>query len=167
MAIIKNVETLMSKQTWESPDHKIKGYAITLDVNGEEFTANTYSGQIAKVGFKGDVETYEKGDYTYVRQYKDESSNTSYKGQHQGKPQDSPYTMYLSYAKDVAVALMNTTGAVDEKQFNKILDTVAKGGKVLFASRPDAEPAESEAAELAAKANEIFSEDEMPKDFLE
>jgi len=47
--------------------------------------------------------------------------------------------MYLSYAKDLAIALVNTTG-FDADSFNKLLEQVSEGGKFLYSHRPGAEP---------------------------
>lgn len=47
-----------------------------------------------------------------------------------------PFTMYLSYAKDVAVALIGSKGGYSDETFAKILEDVMLGGKTLFDTRP-------------------------------
>ena len=72
MPIIQDVETIEAKQVWQSPDRQRTIYDLTLNAGGSEAKASTYSGIIATVGWKGDVETYEKpgknGSTTYVKQ---------------------------------------------------------------------------------------------------
>lgn len=58
-----------------------------------------------------------------------------------GKEFDS-FTMYLSYAKDVAVALITTKEGFNEDVYAKVLDSVITGGKTLYDNRPGAEPAQ-------------------------
>lgn len=55
------------------------------------------------------------------------------------KYQSDPFTMYLSYAKDVAVALIGTKDGFDADKFADILEQVELGGKTLYGSRPGAE----------------------------
>lgn len=59
---------------------------------------------------------------------------------HQGTIGDnSPFTMYLSYAKDIAVALITAgKGTIDQDKYAEALDIVLHGGKTLFEGRPDA-----------------------------
>jgi hypothetical protein len=70
-----------------------------------------------------------------------------------GKFNSDPFTMYLSYAKDVAVGLIGSKAGYTDEQFSKILEDVLAGGKVLYDGRPGAEPAEK-------------LEDDKPKDNL-
>lgn len=55
-----------------------------------------------------------------------------------------PFTMYLSYAKDILVGLMASGHSPDEKGFDDLyadaLELVATGGKTLYNDRPGAEP---------------------------
>lgn len=59
-----------------------------------------------------------------------------------GKFQSDPFTMYLSYAKDVAVALIGSKNGYDAEKFAEVLDDVITGGKTLYGSRPGAEEAD-------------------------
>jgi hypothetical protein len=68
------------------------------------------------------------------------------------KFKDDPYTMYLSYAKDVAVALINSADGFNKKKFDTILGYLSEGGKGLYDNRPGAEPA-SLAANTPLKDN--------------
>lgn len=52
------------------------------------------------------------------------------------------FTMYLSYAKDLIVALQET-GGYDEAKYNELLTATVKGGKALYTHRPGAEPTET------------------------
>lgn len=160
MPIIKNVTTVSSSLGWQSDDGKLKRYDIQLNVEGDIFKCQTYSGQIAEVGWKGDVETYEKKGYTYVRKPQIEGS---FKG---SNSKDGvvpvPYPMYLSYAKDIAVALIESN---PEKKFNlssfgAIVDAVALAGRKLYESRPD-KPVHIEARDLADVAAEVFKKEAL------
>lgn len=59
-----------------------------------------------------------------------------------GKFQSDPFTMYLSYAKDIAVALIATKDGFDSEKFGAILEEVIAGGKTLYNERPGAETKE-------------------------
>jgi hypothetical protein len=143
MPIIKNATTKSSSLTWTSPDQKINLYSLVLLVNGQSVATKTYSGQIASEGWTGDVETYQKTGKdgkptTFVKQIKKDSPYQ--RGDSKSTPQDM-YTMYLSYAKDLAIALVNTTG-FDNESFNELLKNVTEGGNYLYGHRPGAEPVE-------------------------
>lgn len=76
------------------------------------------------------------------------------------KPQDQ-YTMFLSYAKDVAVAMLDKTGKLDEAAYGVVLAAVNDGGKTLYEARPDGsvdvkkeEPAEDPFKKLDAAFGE-------------
>lgn len=62
------------ESVWKSPDGQREIFKVTLDYEGQSVQAKTFSTDIATVGWKGKVETYEKegkGDYpaeTYVKQ---------------------------------------------------------------------------------------------------
>lgn len=55
-----------------------------------------------------------------------------------GKAPFDQFTMYLSYAKDLAVALIDKTGALDKAAYAEVLADVAAGGYVLYEGRPEA-----------------------------
>lgn len=58
-----------------------------------------------------------------------------------GKFDNDPFTMYLSYAKDLVVALQETSGYEKEK-FEQLLSATISGGKALYNARPGATPPE-------------------------
>lgn len=132
-----NAITKSSKQVWASPDGQKKIFKVLLEVDGAEMQASTYSDAIAKVGWAGEVETYEKtgkfGIETFVKQAKKEGyGGYPNKGT---KPQGDQYTMYLSYAKDVLVAQINNGAKPD---FDVAMQTIIAGGHMLYDSRPNA-----------------------------
>jgi hypothetical protein len=153
-----NVKTTGAEEVWKSPDGQRVIHKVTLDYNGSAVTAKTYSDAIATVGWSGEVESYEKagrnGSETFVKQppkeggdYQGRSSGSQggYKGASGGgKFEKDPFTMYLSYAKDIAVAMyqigvVDKDGVLDEAKFTQTLNTVAKGGVLLFEQRADGE----------------------------
>lgn len=50
------------------------------------------------------------------------------------------FTMYLSYAKDLAVALVGTKEGFTADKYGELLEEVTAGGKTLYNDRPGAEP---------------------------
>ena len=66
------------KQMWQSPDGQKTIWQVTVkDENGKADGLQTFSEAIAKKGFEGDVETYQKGDKRFVKQVQQEGG---YKG---------------------------------------------------------------------------------------
>jgi hypothetical protein len=143
---------------WQSPDGQRKMWKITMTTPQGQQAAGlkTYSQAIAQIGWNGQVETYEKqgnqGIETFVKQPQQAGYGSQPvqqpAGQAQGgqrqysapRPQQaptSPYTMYLSYAKDIAVAMI-----VAGREFNSAdllveLRKVANGGEFLYETRVD------------------------------
>jgi hypothetical protein len=60
--------TLTAEQVWKSPDNTRKIWSLTMDVDGKTASAQTFSEAIATVGWSGEVETYERGNNTFVKQ---------------------------------------------------------------------------------------------------
>jgi hypothetical protein len=156
---ILDVKTTLSEQVWTSPDGQRKIYKVTLEFEGKPVQAKTYSDAIAQIGWEGTVETYEKegrnGSETFVKQPPKEnnqnytaSSSTSGGAGRTNKPSFDNYTMYLSYAKDLAVALVGTKEGFDGEKYADLLDSVIAGGDVLYAGRPDAPKKETEDAPM-------------------
>lgn len=149
MPTFNNVKTLNSETVWKTDDGSRKLHRIQLDIGeGKKVEAKTWSDAISKIGWSGDIETYEKdgkmGIETFVKQPQKEgySGGGGFSGGYQkktggGRPQGDNFTMYLSYAKDIAVALIED-GKLDESKFGAVLSAVADGGKTLYESRPDA-----------------------------
>jgi hypothetical protein len=134
-------KTVGSELAWQSPDGTRKIYKVTLDVNGQTAMANTYSEKISQVGWSGEVESYEKpgkGDFpaqTFVKQPQKEGG---YGGGGRASRETDPFTMYLSYAKDLAIACV-TEGTFHENLYAILLEAVEAGGSQLYESRPGAE----------------------------
>lgn len=72
MPQLQGVTTKSIKQIWQSPDGQRTINEVTLDYQGKLFKANTFSNDIASIGWNGDVESYEKegrsGSQTFVKQ---------------------------------------------------------------------------------------------------
>ena len=78
-----------------------------------------------------------------------------------GAPKDS-YTMYLSYAKDILIAMLESKAGFDEAQYGVLLSAVSNGGDTLYEARPDAK-VESKPIEVKP----VDSPDpKMPEDWL-
>jgi len=142
-------KTVNAQQVWASPDGQRVIYSVTLDTGQGQATAKTYSKAIAQVGFEGDVETYEKtgqqGSETFVKQPPKEGgsygggSGGGSTGRGAGKPMADPYTMYMSYAKDILVAFI-AAGNDKGMKYEDALQYVIGGAHELYDSRPDAPP---------------------------
>jgi hypothetical protein len=135
--------TKSAKQVWASPDGQKKIFKIILSVDGADMEASTYSDAIAKEGWSGSVETYEKegkyGTETFVKQPPKEGFGGGFSGggkSYGAKPQGDQYTMFLSYAKDLLVAQINNGEKVD---YETALQMIIGGGHTLYDSRPSAE----------------------------
>lgn len=74
-----------------------------------------------------------------------------------GKYQSDPFTMYLSYAKDVAVASISD-GKFNADLYAEVLEAVETGGKMLYGSRPGAEEKSTDVVP------EKTSDEDMKKD---
>lgn len=134
---IFNAEVQNSQSVWKSPDGQREIFEVNLLVNGKAVTAKTYSNDIAQAGFSGELESYEKpgknGSQMFVRQAPKEGGFTprpqgsapSSTG-HSGSSKDGydNYTMYLSYVKDVAVALVNS-GTYEPELLDSVMSDVA------------------------------------------
>lgn len=142
-----NVKTISAENVWSTPDGSKTIYKLMLDYDGRQVSAKTYSNAIATVGWSGTVETYEKqgrqGAETFVKQpQKEWSGGGGYQkssGQSGGvskAPHDN-YTMFLSYVKDIAVALINSKAYTAER-LNEVATDVATAGEMFYAMRPDA-----------------------------
>lgn len=138
------VKTIEAEQVWQKGDMTI--WKVVFDYNGQKFQAKTYSKAISAPGWSGTVETYEKegrnGSETFVKQPQKEGGFQPRQGGGAGSyqrsaPQDQ-FTMYMSYAKDIAVALMDKTGDIDQEKFNTAIQAVIEGGQTLYEARPGA-----------------------------
>lgn len=63
------VSTIDSEQVWQSPDGTKKIWEVAVRTPDEKsYRVKTYSPYIAKQGFEGDVESYDKRGERFVRQ---------------------------------------------------------------------------------------------------
>jgi len=142
---ILEVETKSAEQIWQSPDGQRVINKLTLDYQGKEFYAKTFSRDIAKVGWKGKVETYEKvgtkGSETFVKQPPKEDGNY---GGNKGsnKDEDAIQAMWaitkaIEWAgidKDVKFTDIPSTAII----FFNMVDEVKKGKETVI--EPEDEP---------------------------
>ena len=151
MPVFQKATTLEDgKLVWQSPDGQRKIYEVLFDIDGKEnFKANTYSERIIVKGWSGSLESYEKSNRTFVRQHRDEQA-FSYKGG-ASKPMTDPFTMYLSYAKDLVVAKITTLPDTKVPPIEELVQQTVKAAYELYGSRPDA-PKEAETQELSLDA---------------
>lgn len=143
-----------ARQVWASPDGQKTISEVILDVGGNEVRAKTYSDAIAREGWSGTVETYEKqgrnGVETFVKQPPKEGSyGNQYSGSRSAssgaaKKEFDNFTMYLSYAKDLAIAMLKD-GVLDEVKYGHVLSAVTAGGRTLYDFRPGGAAEEAEA----------------------
>ncbi len=150
------IKTISAEKIWSKGDVAI--YALELDYQGQAMTAKTYSKAIATEGWEGEVETYEKGEDTFVRQPKKEGYAGGGGGYSKGggRPQADPYTMYLSYAKDLAIAAVDAKGIFSQDLYVALLSAVEAGGAQLYNSRPGAEQTPSKAAEVPPQGKKVI-----------
>lgn len=160
MAQLDKVLTKAAEQVWASPDGKMTIFQVTLEYEGKDFKAKTYSKAIATTGWSGTIESYEKqgrnGSETFVKQPQKEGGWQG-GGGGGGKPQGDQFTMYLSYAKDLAVACIISTakGVVfDSSTYAELLEAVATGGEQLFTSHNKS----STDAAIVDTAKKVFDE---------
>lgn len=176
MPTLDEVTTKSVEKVWTSPDGQRNIYKLTLNYKGSTLPVQTYSDAIAVVGWTGEVESYEKpgkfGPQTFVKQpqkegYSGGRSSGGGGGSGYSKAPADPFTMYLSYAKDVAVALVAKTGKLDADEYKAVLDLVIAGGHSLFEGRPGNEEKPDVVAEVTDSAMEsvdkLFDDDEEEK----
>jgi hypothetical protein len=154
MPILQNVKTISAEEIWRKGDRVI--HEVVLQIGDKQFKAKTYSGAIANTNFSGNIESYEKpnsrgGTETFVRQeQKEGGSHGAYPSKGSGARGDSnPFTMYLSYAKDILVALI-AAQTYDPAFYHKLLENAVEGGNYLYEHRPDATPSEQSTAKTPA-----------------
>ena len=92
------------------------------------------------------------------------SGQSNYKpARPQSQPQD-PFTMYLSYAKDIAVALIAKDGELNDVKYARILDQVSLGGHQLYDGRTFESAKQDIEKKIGAQDAEI-SRDELNQIF--
>lgn len=144
MPQLDNVTTKASEEIWKSPDGSKVIHKVTLvGSTGDEIEVRTYSKDIAAVGWTGDVETYEqpgKGNFpsqTFAKQPQKQFGGRGGGFKGGSSREQDPFTMYLSYAKDLVVVLQETSG-FDSKKFAELLKATVQGGRMLYNNRPGA-----------------------------
>lgn len=148
------VTTKSANQVWASPDGQRTIFELQLEYEGKPVKAKTYSKEISVPGWMGTVETYEKpgrnGVETFVKQppkegasYGGGGASTNRGGGGYSKPMADPFTMYLSYAKDIAgycfVTDAKGKSKFDDVLYAEVLEAVAAGGSQLYEARPEAQ----------------------------
>lgn len=148
MPIINGVTTKSIKQVWQSPDGQRTINEVTMDYEGKLFKANTFSNDIASIGWSGDVESYDKpgrnGSQTFVKQAPKENgfspSTNSYSnggsnattGTTRGSytPRDDSH-IKAQWAIGQAMTALNGSLFTEESQFRA--DHVEAIAHILFA----------------------------------
>lgn len=164
MPILDKVTTKESRSVWRAPDGQREIFELVMEYQGNLFGAKTYSKDISVVGWSGSVETYEKPGkmgaptQTFVKQPPKEDGftpNAGSGGQRAAArimPSD-PFTMYLSYAKDITVALIAASGVASKKDYTDLIDQTITGAYALYDARPEARAKHEET--LAKKIDEL------------
>lgn len=136
-----HVKTISSEQVWKSPDGARKIWELKLQYEDRVVKAQTFSETIAGEGWEGEVETYERGQNTFVKQPPKEDGYTpsqtgsrpsstgagSSKGNYQPKDEKAIKAMWaIGQAKDIALKV----SPVDQKQpmveFVSLVETYAQ-----------------------------------------
>lgn len=132
-------------KTYESKYGPMKEYKVKLDGVAEAVSINQKASSPAPE--VGSTLTGSIQDTEYGKKFKKEYSQGGFgggSGGYKAKPQGDNFTMFLSYAKDLANTLLQLDGEIDDKKFEKVLTQVANGGKYLYANRPGQEPVQTE-----------------------
>lgn len=155
------IQTKQAKQVWQSPDGQRTIFELLMESDGKEFKAKTYSREIATENWSGTVETYEKpgrnGSETFVKQPPKEDfqrpssgSQGGYKGG-SSKPMPDPFTMYLSYAKDLVVAQL---AQGNKLEMDACVQLVLGSAYELYENRPEARASASPTATQETKSKD-------------
>lgn len=125
--------TKYAKSVWRSPDGEREIFEVTLDVQGQEAKASTYSKDIATIGWTGTVETYEKEgkggrpSQTFVKQPPKEggygggrsqaATQTSHSSSYQAKDEKAIQAMW---AIGQSIQAHNNSEALDVLDFPSV-----------------------------------------------
>jgi len=132
MPQIQGVTTKSVKQVWQSPDGQRSINEVLMDCQGKLFKANTFSNDIATVGWSGDVESYEKdgrnGSQTFVKQAPKEGGwsggQASMAGQTSGSR--SSYVPKDEAAIKAMWAIGQSVNALSDKSDLQLIEDYAK-----------------------------------------
>ena len=144
------VKTTHSSQIWQSPDGKRTIWEVTLATpDGSDYKLKTYSGEIAKLGYSGEVRSYlnPRGD-RFVRQVPQATSAdtaASSTGRYAGRDDNAIRAQWaIGQAINLASVKMDKeaiTLPVIETYARELYETVSrvKGEQVTAADKADAE----------------------------
>lgn len=131
-AVAKDTRTYDSKYgKMISYKVKLPGVNDPVEVSQKESTPAPKPGDVLKGTIEGS---------NFGPKFKKEFTPKAGGGGGGGGRETDPFTMYLSYAKDIAIAL-TVDGKLDKAAYAEILADVSAGGMVLYESRPNASPA--------------------------
>lgn len=175
-----NVTTKTGNSVWKSPDGQREIFEVTLDYNGQEVKAKTYSKDIPVVGWSGEIETYEKegrnGSETFVKQPPKEDGYPSPAGSRQSSigggssytPRDDSH-IKAQWAIGQSVIVHNETTDLSSADLESVESLAVELFKMV--DRVKASPADeavqgpSDAPAVPDEIHEVTG-DEMPEDFL-
>lgn len=129
------------EKIWQKGNRTIWQVTMSID-GGQSEIYKTYSKAIAAEGFEGEVELYSRTNFQgkdekFVKQPLDKGSQKQFGQASLGEPAGrTNFEMYLAYAKDIAVALIETSGLTPEA-YAKALKAVSRGAVTLYEARPD------------------------------
>lgn len=154
MPVLEHVTTRESRSVWRAPDGQREIFELLLEYQGQRFAAKSYSKDISVIGWTGSVETYEKPGkmgaptQTFVKQPPKEDGSYGPAAQHSStKLSADPFTMYLSYAKDITVALLAVSGVAAKSDYTDLIDQTITGAYALYEGRPEARAKHQEVME--------------------
>lgn len=172
------ITTLDSKQVWQSDDGQITKYEITFTSDehvGQTIRAFSFSKKVAEKGFIGAVEAYKKSNSrgileTLLKQpmrgsepqtatTTDNSSSRPYVTAPAPKYGSNERTMYTSYAKDLVMKQLETSGFDKEKLITMAM-AIGKAADILYQNA--AMGAAIEQASQSSLPNNAPSEDSLP-----
>jgi hypothetical protein len=107
-------KTISAEQVWKSPDGSRKIYEVSIEADGKVYTLQTYSDKISKVGFEGELETYDKDGNRFVRQKTKEGGGNYGGGNRGGSPRNDEATqesIARSVALKAAVDMVSSRGS--------------------------------------------------------
>lgn len=130
-------------KTYDSKYGQMKQYKVKFDGVAEAVSISQKATSPAPV--VGSTLTGSIQDTEYGKKFKKEYNQGGFSGGSggfKGKSQSDNFTMFLSYAKDLAVTMLQLDGEINDKKFEKVLEQVANAGTYLYEHRPGQTPAE-------------------------
>ena len=128
-----NIKTQSAESVWKSPDGKIEMFDISLETNGKNATAKTYSKKVATVGFEGEVETYKKPDRHGAQQtFLKLPVNENYQSNNRGYGKKPSYQPKDEKAIKAMWAIGQAVAIATAKNNAQAYDTIEEQAKDLF-----------------------------------